>query len=87
MAISVSADFASNIRHGLRSTDWVATDLWIAAVGLGGSFLLKDVHSIISGEHEPTRPEHNVLAHALNERFMELGRHQPMTYCFGPPKV
>ena len=83
----MSADFAADIRHGLRSADWVATDLWIAAVGLGGNFALKDVHNIISGEHKCTRPEHNVLAHAVNERFMELGRDQPMSYCFGPPTV
>jgi len=74
-----SFDFSTYLRDGLRGVNWVTTDLWIAAAGIGGSMNLKDVQNITSGQREPSRREYDVLAVALNEQFSDLGQNHPMT--------
>jgi hypothetical protein len=72
-----SFDFSAYLRDGLRGANWVTTDLWIAAVGIGGSMNLKDVQNITSGQREPSRREYDVLAVALNEQYLDLGQNHP----------
>ena len=38
------------------------------------------VEAFLYGALEPSRPDHDVLAHALNERFVELGGNHPVPY-------
>ena len=76
----MSYDYSAYISDGVRGANWVATDLWIAAVGLSGTMDLGDVHRIMSGEREPTRHEYTVLVHALNERYQDLGLNHPTNY-------
>jgi hypothetical protein len=71
-------DYSGYLRDGLRGANWFVTDLWIAAVGIGGSMDLKDVQNIASGQREPSRREYDVLAVALNEQYLDLGQNHPM---------
>jgi hypothetical protein len=66
------------IRGGLRLADWSARDLWVAAVGIGGGFEARDVERIAAGEQLATPMEHDVLAAAFNDHFIEGGRHLPV---------
>lgn len=63
------------IRGGLRLADWSARDLWVAAVGIGGGFEARDVQRIAVGEQLATPMEHDILAAALNDHFIEGRRH------------
>jgi hypothetical protein len=83
----VSYDYSAYISDGVRGANWVATDLWIAAVALAGNIDLGDIHRIMSGEREPTRHEYTVLVHALNERYQDLGLNHPMNYWDELPRV
>lgn len=71
---------AAHLRGGLRDVGWQTTDLWIASVALGSHLALGDVTDITAGVRVPTRGEYDVLALALNEQFMDLGRDHPVTY-------
>ena len=55
-------------------------DLWRRYVELGGMSTSDEVDSILRFEVVPTNHDHDVLAHALNERFTELGRNHPVLY-------
>lgn len=60
--------------------DLSAPELWRRYVELGGMSSSDEVESILRLEILPTCHDHDVLAHALNERFSELGRNHPVRY-------
>jgi hypothetical protein len=43
------------------------------------------VEAFLYGALQPTPHDHDVLAHALNERFVELGGNHPVPYADGGP--
>lgn len=55
-------------------------DLWIRYFALGGMRKELDVEAYVSGVLIPSPHERHVIATALNERFAELGRDQPIGY-------
>lgn len=55
-------------------------ELWRRYLELGGMSTSDEVESILRLELLPTVHDHDVLAHALNERFGELGRNHPVRY-------
>lgn len=54
-------------------------DLWLRYFELGGMGTPADVVSFLDGAPQSSH-DHDVLAHALNERFSELGRDHPVPY-------
>ncbi|MDT7549481.1 MAG: hypothetical protein QOE84_1875 [Actinomycetota bacterium] len=54
--------------------------LWMRYFGLGGMSPELEVEAIVYGALEPTVLDHDRIAHALNERFSELGRDHPVAY-------
>jgi hypothetical protein len=55
-------------------------DLWTAYLGLGGTSSLPDVAAFVTSTAEPSPYEHDLLAQALNERFIEMGWDMPVSY-------
>ncbi|MBA2496350.1 MAG: hypothetical protein H0V33_04515 [Acidimicrobiia bacterium] len=55
-------------------------DLWLRYFELGGMSTALELEGVLFGALEPTAHEHDVLAHALNERFSELGGDHPVPY-------
>jgi hypothetical protein len=55
-------------------------DLWLRYFGLGGMSTAFEVEAYLYGALEPTEHDRDVLAHALNERFTEMGRNHPVPY-------
>jgi hypothetical protein len=51
-------------------------DLWMRYFGLGGISTALEIEAYVYGALEPSAHDYNLLAHALNERFAELG-HEP----------
>ncbi|HEX9711571.1 MAG TPA: hypothetical protein VGB52_03335 [Actinomycetota bacterium] len=60
-----------------------SAELWRRYVELGGMSTSDEMESILRLEVEPTAHDHDVLAHALNERFTELGHNHPVRYSEG----
>ena len=55
-------------------------ELWFRYFELGGMSTALEVEAFLYGALEPTRHDHDVIAHALNERFSELGGNHPVPY-------
>ncbi|HVF15067.1 MAG TPA: hypothetical protein VM942_10735 [Acidimicrobiales bacterium] len=54
-------------------------DLWLAYFALGGLATPIAVRSFLSGS-EMRSIDYDTLAHAINERFVELGGNHPVPY-------
>lgn len=55
-------------------------ELWLRYFELGGMSSALDVEAFLYGALVPSNHDHDVVAHALNERFSELGRDYPVAY-------
>lgn len=55
-------------------------ELWIRYFELGGMSTALQVEAYLYGALNPSGHDHDVLAHAINERFVELGGNHPVPY-------
>ena len=55
-------------------------ELWLRYFELGGMSTAFQLEAVLYGALEPSSRDHNVIAHALNERFVELGGNHPVPY-------
>jgi hypothetical protein len=55
-------------------------ELWLRYFALGGMTTALEVEAYLFGALRPTAHDRDLLAHALNERFAELGRDGPVPY-------
>lgn len=55
-------------------------ELWLRYFELGGMSTADQVEAYLYGALIPTDHDHDVIAHALNERFVELGGNYPVPY-------
>jgi hypothetical protein len=58
-------------------------ELWLRYFELGGMSSALQVEAFLYGALLPTPHDHDVVAHALNERFVELGGNHPVAYSDG----
>jgi len=56
------------------------SELFLRYFSLGGMSSSLQVEAFLLGALLPTPHDHDVLAHALNERFSELGADHPVPY-------
>jgi hypothetical protein len=55
-------------------------ELWLRYFELGGMSTALELEAFLYGALEPSPHDHDVIAHALNERFVELGGNHPVPY-------
>ena len=55
-------------------------DLWLRYFELGGMSTGLQLEAYLYGALRPSRHDHDIIAHALNERFVELGGNHPVPY-------
>lgn len=55
-------------------------ELWVRCFALGGRTSPFELEAILHGALEVDAHQYDVIAHALNECFMELGRDHPVPY-------
>ncbi|MHB8220040.1 MAG: hypothetical protein ACYDHU_06930 [Acidimicrobiales bacterium] len=55
-------------------------ELWLRYFALGGMSSAFEVEAFLESVLVPTAHDHDVLAHALNERFVEMGGNHPVPY-------
>ncbi len=55
-------------------------ELWLRYFELGGMSTSLQLEAFLYGALEPSVHDHDVVAHALNERFVELGGNHPVPY-------
>ena len=56
------------------------SELWLRYFELGGMSTGVDLEAFLLGFLQPSIHDHDVIAHALNERFVELGGNHPVPY-------
>ena len=55
-------------------------ELWLRYFGLGGMSTGFQLEAFLYGALEPTEHDRDLIAQALNERFVELGGNHPVPY-------
>ena len=55
-------------------------ELWLRYFELGGMSTALELEAIVYGAFEPSAHDHDVIAHALNERFIERGGDHSVPY-------
>ena len=55
-------------------------ELWLRYFELGGMSSAIEVEAYLYGALQATPHDHDIIAHALNERFVELGGNHPVPY-------
>ena len=55
-------------------------ELWMRYFELGGMSTALQLEAFLYGALLPTATDYDVVAHALNERFVELGGNHPVAY-------
>jgi hypothetical protein len=55
-------------------------ELWLRYFELGGMSTGFELEAYLYGVLAPSTHDHDVIAHALNERFAELGGNHPVGY-------
>jgi hypothetical protein len=63
-----------------READLSRGELWLRYFELGGMSTTFQLEAYLHGALEPSPHDHDVIAHALNERFVELGGNHPVAY-------
>lgn len=55
-------------------------ELWLRYFELGGMSSAFQMEAFLYGALTPSRHDYDVIAHALNERFVEMGGNHPVPY-------
>ncbi len=69
-----SGPSAADLERARRDTGLSVIELWIAYIGLGGSCGLSDVRCLLDSGAALPVSERRLLALALDERLVDLGR-------------
>lgn len=70
----------TNLDQGRRGAGLTHGDLWLRYFELGGMSSALQVEAFCYGALRPSDHDHDVIAHAINERFSELGGDHPVAY-------
>ena len=63
-----------------QDADLTHGELWFRYFELGGMSTSLQLEAYLYGALRPTAHDHDVIAHALNERFTEIGGDHPVPY-------
>lgn len=63
-----------------QDADLTHGELWLRYFELGGMSTGFQLEAFLYGALQPTPHDHDVIAHALNERFSEMGGNHPVPY-------
>lgn len=70
----------SVLATALEQAEMSLRSLWLRYVGLGGTATIAQVDAHIRDETSLDEHQHDVLVHALNERFFEMDLDHPLPY-------
>ena len=55
-------------------------ELWFDYIGMGGSLMPKELRARLAGDGQLEDRDHDFLAQALNERFLDRDEDHPLAY-------
>lgn len=68
------------LRDGMDLADLSMTELWLRYIALGGNSSMNEMARHVTGEDRPDDHEHNAIAQAINESFIERDEDHPVAY-------
>ncbi len=71
---------SATLQRARHRAGLTVAELWLRYFGLGGMSTPLEVDAVLHGAVSPSDFEYDILAHAINERFLELGRDHPVPY-------
>lgn len=69
-----------SLYDGVIASGMSLDEVWLAQVSVGGTAAEIEVEAYVLGILRPSAHQHDVLAQAINEHFIELGRDHPVAY-------
>jgi hypothetical protein len=79
--VSIVVDQPTNTLDEYRRDALLSHDeLWFRYFELGGMSTAFEVEAFVYGALNPSTHDGDLIAHALNERFVELGGNHPVPY-------
>ena len=79
-AVLVSSPSHDMLDKFRRDAELSQEELWLRYFELGGMSSALQLEAFLFGALAPSPYDHDVIAHALNERFVELGGNHPVPY-------
>jgi hypothetical protein len=73
-------EFGLSLAEGMDLAGLNYPELWARYLGLGGSGTEADLRRHVSAETCDDDHEHNLIAHAINEAFLDIGADHPVAY-------
>lgn len=73
-------DRSGTLQHARNQAGLTVAELWLRYFCLGGMSTPLEVDAVLHGAVSPSDSDYDILAHAINERFLELGRDHPVPY-------
>lgn len=68
------------LRAGLALSHLGVDDLWHACMGIGLNLDRAELEAVLDGRRRASNHEHDVIAQALNDHFLERGQDHPVAY-------
>ena len=78
--ITMAERFGGMLERARRDLGLSHGELWLRYFALGGMSTAFEVEAILYNALEPSAHDHDVIVHALNERFTEIGEDHPLPY-------
>jgi len=76
----------SGLEQGRINSGLSHGELFLRYFELGGMSSALQIEAYLYGALQPSVHDHDVVAHALNERFVELGGNHPIHYLSDGPE-
>lgn len=76
----MSAEPGLSLRAGVEQAGLTFEDLWLRQLALGGDAGCLEVEAYVLGLLRPDPHQHDVIAQAINESFLERGGDHPVAY-------
>lgn len=86
MSDGLDGEPGGELDRGRREVDLSMADLWWAYFALGGNATPTEVSAMVTGRSRPERMDHDILAQAINDRFLDLGLDHPVAYASDLPE-
>lgn len=75
-----------SLEAGMSKSAMTFEELWLRQVSVGGHAGQLEVEAYLLGLLTMDNYQHDLIAQALNEHFVELGQDHPVGYSWGEPQ-
>jgi hypothetical protein len=75
-----STDSGMSLQDGMRLSGMSYRDLWLRHISVSGTLGELELEAYVLGLLVPDDYQHNLIAQALNEFFIDLGEDYPVGY-------